>query len=53
MNIIDKCLQKKVFDYFANLQKDLNRIYKIERYTQMLNKGLINVTTKTCAVVVR
>ena len=38
---------------FANLQKDLNRIYKIVRYTQILNKGLIDVTTKTCAVVVR
>ena len=54
MNISDKCLQKwiRLID-FANLQKDLNRIYKIERYTQILNKGLSTVTTKTCAVVVR
>ena len=38
---------------FANLQKDLNKIYKMVRYTQILNKGLIDVTRKTCAVVVR
>ena len=54
MNINDKCLQKwiRMID-FANLQKDLNKIYKIVRYTQILNKGLIDATTKTCAVVVR
>jgi len=44
---------KNGFDYFANLQKDLNKIYKMVRYTQILNKGLIDVTRKTCAVVVR
>ena len=44
---------KKSIRFFAKLQKDLNKMYKIDRYTQILNKGLINVTTKTCAVVVR
>ena len=54
MNINDKCLQKwiRLID-FANLQKDLNKIYKMVRYTQILNKGLIDATKKTCAVVVR